>query len=80
MVRDAGDANGKPMRNPGSTYDAPWVKSTGFAKKTGDATGMGWHPNLGFPKTYDYFGHPGRHNTKAENQAMRSLGNKWRKR
>ena len=79
MARDE-DRNGVPIRAPGSCYDLPWVKGTGFARKTGDQTGLGWHPSLGIPKTYQYFGHPPRHDMPAEREAMRSLGNKWRKR
>lgn len=82
MVRDAGDANGKPSRAPGSVYDLPWVKGTGFARQTGDPTGLGWKPSLGWPKTRDYFSmkRAGKHDMSAETEAMRSLGNKWRKR
>lgn len=74
------EADGKPLKTPGSIYDAGYVKGNGLAKKSGDATGLGWHPKMPIPETYSYFGHcSGRTMSKSETKQAPTLGNKWRR-
>jgi hypothetical protein len=80
MARD-NDKNGFSIPVPRSIYDAGYVVGNGLSKKSGDVTGLGWHPSGGIPQTYSYFGRSaGRKNDRSENEQAPTLGNKWKKR
>lgn len=74
------EADGKPLRTPGSIYDASYVKGNSLAKKTVDSQNLGWRPKMPIPEPYSYFGHcSGRSASKSEIEQARTLGNKWRR-
>lgn len=75
------EADGKPLRTPGSIYDAPYVISNSLKKKTVDETNLGWRPKLPIPEPRTYFGNSaGRKMDKSEIEQEPTLGNKWKKR
>jgi hypothetical protein len=74
------DKNGYLIPVPKSIYDKAYVVGNGLSKKSGDVTGLGWHPSGGIPEPRRYFGNSaGRHNSVSENEQAKTLGNKWRR-